>query len=222
MKIYPRVPEGLVEDWVASTERHDPGEKLRSHYHDVEEWLQVQKGAICFFSAGGRAYRLGVGQALLIPRGEVHRVEIGPDGVEYRMWLPVAVRDGDFANVLDEEDLALIKTNLEAPKAEDRGDESFFDDFLSEQVTFRTAPGPVLDKAGFKGRGFQNRNRLPSDSVRVLHKGADSVLLLTAVVVPGDGGAPQSVSNERLFVREGTSLKCRVWLNYPDLQGQTA
>jgi len=217
MKIYPRVPEGLVDDWVASIEIHDPGEKRRSHYHDVEEWLQVQEGEICFFSAGGRAYRLGVGQALRIPRGEVHRVEIGPEGVAYRMWLPVAVRDGDFEKVVDDQDMDLIQKNLDAPKAEDRGDGPFFEDLLSERLTFRTATGAVLDKAGFMGRGFTNRNRIASDSVRVLHKGADSVLLLTIVSVPSDGGPTQSISNERLFVREETGLRCRVWLNYPEL-----
>ena len=220
MKIYPQVPQGLVNGWVASTERHEPGEKVPFHYHDVEEWLQVQKGDIRFFSAGGREHHLGVGQALEIPRGEVHRVEIGAHGVEYRMWIPVDVREAGFANVLDGEAEALIKKNLLVPSAEDRGDGPFFDDFLSEQLTFRTASGTVLDKAGFTSRGFTNRNRLPSDSVRVLHQGPDSVLLSTMVGVPGDGGRIQFFSNERLFVREGNTLACRVWLNYPEPAGR--
>jgi cupin domain len=218
MKIYAEVPRGLVDDWVASKKRHGPGAKLRTHYHPVEEWLQVEKGEISFFSAGGREYRLGVGQALHIPRGEVHRVEIGPNGVEYRMWVPVDVGEGGFGNVLDAEAEALVEKNLEVPNAEDHGDGTFFEDFLSEQLTFRTAPGAVLDKAGFTSRGFKNRKRKASDSVRVLHQGPDSVLLVTTVEVPGDGGG--IFSNERLFVREGTRLMCRVWLNYPEPAGR--
>jgi len=216
MRIYPQVPEGLVSDWAVSTERHDPGEKLRPHYHDVEEWLQVQQGEIRFSSAGGRDYPLGVGQALRIARGEVHRVEIGPHGVEYRMWIPVAVPEGAFANVLDDADLTLIQKNLEFPGAEDRGDAGFFEELLSERLMFRTARGDILRKADFKSRGFKNQDRSASDSVRVLHKGANSVLLSTIVSMSGDAGATQAFTNERLFVREGTSLKCVVWLNYPE------
>jgi hypothetical protein len=217
MKIYFNMPREFVDGWAMSTERHDAGEPVPFHYHDVEEWLQVQTGEICFVSAGGRDYRPSVGQVLQIPRGEVHRVEFGPNGVEYQMWVPVAVRDQDFAKLLNDEDVALIEKNLAVPQAEDSGNTSFFNEFLSGQLMFRAASGKVLDKSGFIGRGFTNRSRIPSDSVRVLHKSSESVLLSTAVAIPGTDGPPQLFSNERLFVREEERLRCRVWLNYPEL-----
>ena len=68
-------------------------QSLKFHYHDVEEWLQVRQGEMSFVSAKGHIYRVEAGRILEIPRGEVHRVEIGPSGVEYQMWLPVSMPD---------------------------------------------------------------------------------------------------------------------------------
>lgn len=86
--------------------------------------------------------------------------------------MPTAASREHFANELNEEDIRLIKDNLDLPKVEDNGDISFFNGFLSEQLLFRTATGAELDKAGFIGRGFQNRNR-HSDSIRMLYKKGD-------------------------------------------------
>lgn len=214
MKIHSNIPDVITNNWTCSIERHVGKEMVAFHYHDVEEWLQVVRGQISFFSAGEKEYRLSVAQVLQIPRGEVHRVEISPNGVEYRMWVPTAASREHFANELNEEDIRLIKDNLDLPKAEDNGNVLFFNGFISEQLLFRTAMGAELDKAGFIGRGFRNRNR-HSDSIRVLCKGLDCVLI-SAVVTIEEGGAPQSFINERLFVREGSALKCRVWLNSPE------
>jgi hypothetical protein len=74
----------------------------------------------------------------------------------------------------------------------------------------------LLDKKGYMARGFANQGRVPGDSVRVLHRASDSILLATAVGV-ADGPRTQLFVNERLFVREDEALRCRVWLNYPDL-----
>jgi hypothetical protein len=217
MKIYPQVPEHLVAGWRATHERPEPGARAGRHYHDVEEWLQVDRGDVTFRSAGEREYRLVAGQALHIPRGEVHRVEIGPDGVDYQMWIPVGQAMEPFQNVVDDELATLIQKNVEVPRAEDAGSVPFFEDFLSEEVVFRTAKGAILDKEGFMARGFANQGRVPGDSVRVLHRAQDSILLATAVGLPADGGRTQLFVNERLFVREGKALRCRVWLNYPDV-----
>lgn len=214
MKIHSNIPDEITNNWASNIERHAGKEHITFHYHDVEEWLQVVNGQISFFSAGEQEYRLSTGQILQIPRGEVHRVEIGPDGVEYWMWVPTAANREHFANELNEEDIRLIKDNLDLPKAEDGGNISFFNDFLSEQLLFRTATGVELDKAGFIGRGFQNRNR-HSDSIRVLYKGLDCILISSIVTIREDGSA-QSFSNARLFVREGSAFKCRVWLNSPE------
>lgn len=214
MKIHSNIPDEITNQWTSGIERHAGKEQVAFHYHDVEEWLQVVNGQIRFFSAGEQEYPLNTGQILQIPRGEVHRVEFGPDGVEYRMWVPTAANREHFANRLNEEDIRLIKDNLDLPKAEDNGDIPFFNGFLSEQLLFRTATGVELDKAGFIKRGFRNRNRL-SDSIRVLYKGLDCVLI-SAVVTIEEGGAAQSFLNARLFVREGSTFECRVWLNSPE------
>lgn len=85
MKIHSNIPDVITKKWTSSIERHAEKEQVAFHYHDVEEWLQVVRGQISFFSAGEKEYRLSVAQVLQIPRGELHRVEIGEEGVEYRM-----------------------------------------------------------------------------------------------------------------------------------------
>jgi mannose-6-phosphate isomerase-like protein (cupin superfamily) len=93
MKKYQRMPDQLVVCWVDEDVGEEPG-KVDFHYHSVEEWLQILKGEMTFFSAGNRhKYPLGEGQALNIPQGEVHRVEIGSSGVTYRMWTPLETED---------------------------------------------------------------------------------------------------------------------------------
>ena len=216
MQIYSNMPLELVKGWVPSDEHEDFTEKpVGFHYHDVEEWLQVTKGKVTFISAGGMRYPLDVGEALQIPRGEVHDVEIGADGVDYKMWVPVAVPSERWENKLSDEDMDLIRTNLAVPGHEDSGNAQFFGGFLSDQLTFRTADGQVLDKERFLLRGFENRKRQPSDSVLVLHKTPQDVLLSNVVTLPGPAG-PQSFTNLRLLVRGKGGSKCRVWLNYPE------
>ncbi len=204
-----------MNNWTSSIERHLGNEQIAFHYHDIDEWLQIVSGQISFFSAGEQEYRLGAGQVLQILRGEVHRVEIGPDGVEYQIWLPAIANREHFVEELNEENISLIKDNMTLPKAEDDGNVPFFNGFLSEQLLFRMATGAELDKAGFIGRGFQNRNRY-SDSIRVLYKDPNCVLISSVVTVRSEGGSTQSFSNTRLFAREGGALKCRVWLNFPE------
>jgi hypothetical protein len=216
MKIYAEAPAVYLGDWVASIEQHPAGQQVPFHYHDVEEWLQVQQGEMSFVSAKGHVYRVGVGRALKIPRGEVHRVEIGPGGVEYQMWLPVGMPDAQFTNRLNDAELDLIRDNLMVPDFEDKGKKEFFDEFLSDRLTFRAADGTLFNKAEFLNRNFVNRNREASDAVRVLHNRPKSLLLSTVVTVPGHDGSRQSFRNDRLFAQEGERFKCWVWLNYPE------
>lgn len=215
MKTYQNIPDEIINNWTSGIERHAGKEQFAFHYNEVDEWLQVMSGKISFFSAGEQEYRLGASQILQIPRGEVHRVEIGPNGVEYQMWLPTGANREHFVNELNEEDISLINDNLSLPKAEDDGNVPFLNGFLSEQLLFRMATGAELDKARFIGRGFQNRNRY-SDSIRVLYKDSNCVLISSVVTVRSEGGSTQSFSNTRLFAREGGALKCRVWLNFPE------
>ena len=78
-----------------------PPETVDFHYHDVEEWLEVLEGTITFFSACEQPYAPAVGEALNIQPGEVHRVELGPEKVKYRMWLPVDMSGKTFEHKLD-------------------------------------------------------------------------------------------------------------------------
>jgi hypothetical protein len=121
MKIYQNMTRELVErwfsgtGWVLSPEHGDfTGNPVGFHYHDVEEWLQVTNGKVTFVSAGGMKYLLDVGDVLQIPRGEVHDVEIGPDGVDYQMWVRVAVPEEKWETKLTDEDMNLIRMNLAA------------------------------------------------------------------------------------------------------------
>lgn len=226
MNIYDNIASDLVDGWPTYVQDRAGGQQLAFHYHDVEEWLEVLEGEIYFVSAGEREYRPLKGQALHIPRGEVHGAQVGPDGVEYRMWMPVEVPLETFANKLAPEDMSLIQKNRDAPghenhlnhdTTEGRNARAFLDDFLSQELTFRRATGQLLDKKAFLEREPADITRTASDSVRVLHKSSDSVLLSTVVhTQSGTEGPRKSFCNHRLFVKEGDAWRCRVWINYPE------
>jgi len=213
MKTYSSMRDQFVHGWDQTTESHLAGFRADFHYHDLDEWLEVVRGDITFFTLSGQAYRVGVGQALQIPRGEVHRVEVGPDVVDYRMWTPVPA-GGNFSKELSPQEVALLQKNLEFPVREDAGDAPFFDRILSDRSMFCGVDGVVIDKKGFIGRGFVRRGRSSAGSVRVLNRTTESLLILTVVTVSGAGGPPQSFMNVRLFVQEDGEPKCRVWVNY--------
>ena len=117
MKDYAAVPSELVNGWQESVESWLGRKPIRFHYHDVDEWLTVASGEITFLTLANTPFRVDVGRSLHIPHGEVHRVEIGSQGVEYRMFVPIAVPT--FANKLDEEELDALRRNLQFPEHED-------------------------------------------------------------------------------------------------------
>ena len=84
------IPNDVATGWRSQEVSHDPDDRRPFHYHDVEEWLQVLRGDIRFFTEGEDEYPLRKDDVLRILPGEVHRAEIGPEGVTYRMWTPVA------------------------------------------------------------------------------------------------------------------------------------
>jgi hypothetical protein len=217
MQLHSAIPDEIASTWIHDRDpHHPPGQHREFHYHDVEEWLKVLEGNISFFTLGHLTYDVGVGQVLAIPRGEVHEVQVGPQGVTYEMWLPVPVPDKKFANYLSAEELELLSDNLDFPRREEVGDARFFDHILSNQLTFCGADGAVLGKAGFIGKGFETRRRKSSGSVRVLNRSSGSFLCSTVVTVPSPEGQPLAFTNLRLFVKEADGLKCRVWINYPE------
>lgn len=202
MRKYMSMPRELVDGWPTTVERHEAGESAPLHFHQVEEWLEVQQGDVWFYSAGKREEYVGEGAALNIPRGEVHSVQVGPKGVEYRMWVPEQVADETFQQDLDAENLDLIAKNLEVPGAENskgspRNPEyfrRFFDQFLSDALTLRTADGAILSKVGFLNRDPGPDVREASDSLQILHRYADSVLISTVVHTrPKEGGDAEGV-----------------------------
>jgi hypothetical protein len=216
MKVEAAIPREMRHTWIPSAERHPPGLRVGYHYHDAEEWLEVVQGEMTFITPGNQGYRVGVGEAFSVPGGEVHRVEIGLDGVQYQMWLPAPMSDGPFAHHLAAQQIDLMRKNLDFPRREEAGDIAFFEGILSERLTFCGVDGVVLDKKGFIGRGFARRGRKTSGSVRVLNNKPGSLLLSTIVTVP-EVDASRSFTNVRLFAAEQSGWKCRVWMNYQEL-----
>jgi hypothetical protein len=231
MNIHQGMPREMVDGWPSEDVHHPPGsDPVHFHYHDVEEWLEVLEGTITFFTARERPYSPAVGQALNIQPGEVHRVEIGPEGVKYKMWLPVDMTGKTFQHKLDEPDMALVRRNLDLPEFENRWDErsadatgtgdpnrEFLDDVTSAELIFRNAKGKYLGKNAYLSRPRAPLTRTPSDTICILYKDADHVLLSTVVQTQSTAtGARELYSNTRLFVRAGGSWKCRVWMNFPE------
>ncbi len=232
MERFDSLPRNAVEGWPQQLVKHPPLERVPFHYHAVEEWLQVMHGALTFVAPGGAEIPVTTGQALRLPPGEVHRVDIGPDGTSYEMWTARDERDDMFAHPVSEDLLALIARNLTLPEVEnrwdrrnrdqptprDREDETFLLETLSPALVFRTGKGGYLDRGHYLRRPPPNPLfvRSSSGSVQVLHEGADSLLLSTVVHTSRDDGSTAAFTNVRLFVREDGRWMCRVWLNSPD------
>lgn len=212
------IPGKIAQDWNSRLVTHTtPHERVPQHYHDVEEWLYVQRGEATFYAAGGQKAHIvgdrpGLPRVLHIPRGEVHRVEIGAAGVDYVMWLSEPRDESTFSNILSDEEVSLVNKNLLIPQREEDADHSFFDSLLSEQLIFRRADGSIIDKERFLAN-FSKRARKASDSVRILSRTPEIILVSTSVTMPSAAGALDAFLNERLFVKENGVWKCRVWWN---------
>lgn len=204
-----------MEGWVSRNQTLPALQRVDFHYHDAEEWLEVAHGDITFSSLSGQAWPLHAGSVLQIPRGEVHQAEIGAQGVEYRMHLPVEMT-GSFINPLTSDEMDLLRTNLAFPIREENIDgraAEFFAAHLSDQLTFRRADGTLAGKEAFRD-GFTARDRASSGTVSVLSRTDNSILLSTVVIVGASGKAPKHFTNIRLFEKESGVWKCRIWVNY--------
>jgi hypothetical protein len=216
MKTYSGLPQALLKDWAATTETHPALQRVGFHYHDVDEWLEVMRGEITFFSISGQAWPLAVGNVFQIPRGEVHRADIGAGGVEYRMYLPLAMT-GAVANRLSDDELDMLRTNLEFPIREENTDgraAEYFAEHLSDALVFCRADASVVDKTTYRS-AFTARGRSSSGTLAILNR-AENGILLSTVVTTGTGGAsPKPFTNVRLFVKEDGAWRCRLWVNFP-------
>ena len=242
MRKYQSMPDQVVACWV-DEDVHEKSGTVNFHYHNVEEWLEILKGEMTFFSAADRhEFPLGEGQALHIPQGEVHRVEIGPGGVTYRMWTPVKLPK-PFRLDLDPDVLQLIERNLKVHDQEnqwDRRDPSapreeleqkdeykFLSGFVAEDLIFHTAAGSVLrtrEKYVWRTPS-PGLWRSSSGSVRILDLQRDgpsgpvtSMLLSTVVHTRKEADPRNSVVNFRSFIKEPGGWVCRLWLNYREPQ----
>jgi hypothetical protein len=215
MRIYPALPRELVDGWKLSLQTLASHEKVRFHYHDVEEWLTVVRGGITFFTLADQAFHTDVGQALRIPQGEVHRVEAEPDGVDYQMFLPIAVTP--FIKELTTDQLSALRRNLDFPDYEDGrmpNGQAFFEDALSDDLLFCRATGVCVSKKTFIDGAFVDKGRSSAGSIRVLNKTVNGLLISTVVNMGGDGGM-DSFNNIRFLAVEGETFRCRLWANYP-------
>jgi quercetin dioxygenase-like cupin family protein len=62
--------------------RDEAGADYQPHSHEHDESLWVLDGEMTF-GAGGRAFHLGPGDRLMLPKGTVHTARAGASGVTY-------------------------------------------------------------------------------------------------------------------------------------------
>jgi hypothetical protein len=244
MDMYGSVPQHLIGDWPYRDVSHPGGDRYDYHFHEVEEWLEVRRGGMSFFPAGCGEHRVPVGKALRILRGEIHRVEVLPEGVDYRMWLSADVASDRFARSLDQTAMDLISRNLRVPNEENGWEEDqrkakiaaqisggsgaatpvskhrvFLEDFVHTDLVFRTAGGALsLGRRDYIQRPLGNAPvvRRADDTVRVLHW-ADASIVLSTTVHTQQNGDSRSFCNIRTFVQEEGQFRCRIWINLPEL-----
>jgi Cupin domain len=217
VKLYAAVPRELVGGWEQSIETLSADQAVGFHYHEVEEWLTVITGEMTFFTLADEPFHVKVEQALCIPRGEVHRVEAGPEGVQYAMLLPVAVSpERPFKMELTTDELEAFRRNLEFPDYEDGRVENgreFFKNALSKKLVFCRANGECISRRRFIEEAFVDKGRSSDGSVRVLNN-TDKGLLFSTVVKMNDAGSVRSFANIRFLERKTGDLRCRLWANY--------
>ena len=232
MKMYKELPAGIESNWASQEVSYPPGSKpVPFHYHEVEEWLQVLNGTMKFFPIREENPNvLKAGDLLNIQPGEAHRVEFGPEEVKYRMWLPEQVADNHFQHPLDDNEVALLRKNLDLAEVENRWDRRpngtavgqnadgrFLDNLISPSLIFRGAARKFVGKKAYLGRPPGDFVRTPSNTISILHKG-DGYMLISTVVETRKSNTQELASyfNVRLFVREDGLWRCRIWLNFPE------
>jgi mannose-6-phosphate isomerase-like protein (cupin superfamily) len=222
MKVHAAVPVGFVDSWYESVKELPGPQAIGFHYHDVEEWLTVVGGEITFFTLADEPIPVDVGRSLLIPRGEVHRVEVGSQGVEYRIFVPIT--EPLYANALSEGELEALRHHLKFPEYEGGRAENgreFFEDILSDRLMFCRANGKFVGKRKFIDDAFRDgvvrdQNRSSSGSIQVLNRKEKGLPISTVVEMP-EAGSLNSYMNFRFLAKEGGKLRCRLWVNYPQL-----
>ena len=81
---------------------------------------------------------------------------------------------------------------------------------------FCRADGTIVDKKTFLRGPFLDGGRSSSGTLRVLNKGAKGALIST-IVNKTENGSTRSFTNVRFLAAEGGTLRCRMWINYPEL-----
>jgi len=219
MKLYARVPQDLVDSWEQSSQTLPSNQTVGFHYHDVDEWLTVVQGGITFFTLADELFHVEIGRALHIPRGEVHRAEADADAVECRMFLAGAIPT--FVNELTALEVNALQDNLEFPDYEDgriENGEKFFVNALSDQLVFCRASGVCVGKRQFIDEAFVDKGRFSARTLQILNKTEQGLLISTVVNASGADGEINSFTNVRFLAVEDGALRCRLWVNYPQLE----
>jgi hypothetical protein len=219
----------LVDGWPGELVPQDAG-TFNYHFHDVEEWLEVQEGEIRFATLGGDQFRCVAGQALNIPLGEVHKVVIPKGGVVYRSWTSRQTRLDPESDALQSV-ITLLSTNLEIPLYENnvhsvmpehkgQTGRKRLERIVSKKLLFRNARGDVVGCADYLSGLPGPLVREKSTTIRVLHLGENkrrvpTLLLATMVRAREDPEEPwRSFRNLRHFEKGPEGWRCCVWLNY--------
>ena len=144
MKVYSGVPQELRRLGTVATQlvgRNPRGPLPLSRCRRMAHGCQWRDH---IFHARGRTVPRRGRSSLRIPRGRGRwRPRSGPTGVEYRMFLPVAVPA--FVNQLVPSELDVLRHNLQFPDYEDGRVEhgrEFFEDALSDELVFAVWTAP--------------------------------------------------------------------------------
>ena len=190
--------EGYTQNWISRKVAHPANLKVDFHFHSVEEWLKVLSGSGSFYRVNGTEVLIVEGDILHIPQGEIHRVDVGPEGLLYEMYIPMEISSGSFSNPLDQREIQLMLTHLNLPVYGDRRDsdrmhnvfggysEVMLKDLMSDGFSFRTATGRIMDKDGYLARDTDDATREVggNGSLCVLHRCAECIVISSVVDVP--------------------------------------
>jgi hypothetical protein len=218
--------EDYTESWISRKVAHPKNLKVGFHFHNVEEWLKVLSGSGKFYRLDESEIPIGKGDILHIPQGEIHRVDVGQDGLLYQMYIPMEIGSGSFSNPLDQDEIQLLLAHLNLPHYENERDtdrnnrvvggysEAILEVLMSDGLSFRNAAGDVTDKTEYLARKAGAQREIGGNGgLRVLHKCAECIVISSIVDVPGQTGTV-SVLNLRFLRKEDDGWKCTTWMNF--------
>jgi hypothetical protein len=227
MEIIMQVKDKLddyVQNWISRKVAHPKNLKVGFHFHNVEEWLVVLSGSGTFYPLNESEIAIKKDTILHIPQGEIHRVDVGPDGLLYNMWIPKDISPNSFSHPLGNDEVQLLSAHLNLPHYENERDadwnnrvpegysEVLLADLMSEGLSFRNAEGELSDKKTYLTRDAGKRREIGGEGgLCVLHRCAECIVISSVVDTPSTTG---SFFNLRLLAAENDGWKCTTWMNF--------